>query len=60
MATNPAYLEIIDLFASGTTPQAVVDFQPSPAAQHRALEFLELAKDDRLTPEQESELEHFH
>jgi hypothetical protein len=59
VATNPVYLEIIDFFASGTTPQAVVDFQPSPAAQHRALELLDLAKEDRLTLEQESELEHF-
>jgi hypothetical protein len=59
MATNPVYLEIIDFFASGTMPQAVVDFQPSPSAQHRALELLDLAKEDRLTPEQESELEHF-
>lgn len=56
MATNPVYLEIIDFFASGTTPQAVVDFQQSPAAQHRALELLDLGKEDRFTPEQESEL----
>ena len=47
------------LLRSGTTPQAVVDFQPSPSAQQRALELLDLAKQDRLTPEQESELEHF-
>ena len=59
MASNPVYLEIVDFFASGTTPQTVVDFQPSAAAQQRALELLELAKEDRLTPEQESELEHF-
>ena len=59
MASNSAYLEIVDFFASGTTPQTVVDFQPSHAAQQRALELLELAKQDRLTPDQESELEHF-
>jgi hypothetical protein len=59
VASNPVYLEIIDFFASGTTPEAIVDFQPSPAAQQRALELLELAKEDRLTPEQESELQHF-
>lgn len=59
MASNPVYLEIVDFFASGTTPQTVLDFQPSAAAQQRALELLELAKEDRLTPEQESELEHF-
>jgi hypothetical protein len=59
MATNPIYLEIVDFFASGTTPQTVVEFQPSAAAQQRALELLELAKQDQLTPEQQSELEHF-
>ena len=59
MASNSVYLEIVDFFASGTTSQTVVDFQPSPGAQQRALELLELAKQDRLTPEQESELEHF-
>ncbi len=59
MASNPVYLEIVDFFASGTTPQAVVDFKPSQAAQERALELLELAKQDQLTAEQESELEHF-
>ena len=59
MATNPVYLEIIDFFASGTTPQAIVEFQPSPAAQERAVELLDLAKHGQLTLEQESELEHF-
>ena len=50
MASHSVYLEIVDFFASG---------RPSPAAQQRALELLELAKEDNLTPEQESELEHF-
>jgi len=59
MASNSVYLEIVDFFASGTTPQTVVDFQPSLAAQQRALELLELSKQDQLTPEQASELEHF-
>jgi hypothetical protein len=59
MASNPVYLEIVDFFASGTTPQQVVEFQPSPAAQGRARELLDLAKNGQLTPEQESELEHF-
>ncbi len=58
MASQPVYLEIIDFFAAGTTPQTIIDFQPSPEARQRALALLELAKDDRLTPEQASELEH--
>ena len=59
MASNPVYLEIVDFLAAGTTPQTVADFQPSAAAQRRALELLELAKQEQLTPEQQSELEHF-
>ena len=59
MASHSVYLEIVDFFASGTTPQTVVDFQPSAAAQQRALELLELSKRGQLTPEQEAELEHF-
>ena len=58
MAAYPVYLEIVDFFASGTTPQTVIEFQPSPEARQRALALLELAKEDRLTPEQASELEH--
>jgi hypothetical protein len=58
MATSSVYLEIIDFFASGTAPQMVADFKPSLTVQQRALELLELAKQGRLTPEQESELEH--
>jgi hypothetical protein len=59
MASQPVYLEIVDFFAAGTTPQTIIDFQPSPEARQRALVLLELAKDDRLTPEQASELEHW-
>jgi len=59
MASHPVYLEIVNFFASGTTPQMVVDFEPSAAAQARALELLDLAKEGGLTPEQASELDHF-
>lgn len=59
MASHSIYLEIVEFFASGTTPQTVVDFQPSVAAQERAVELLELSRQGRLTPEQEAELEHF-
>jgi hypothetical protein len=52
MATYPVYLEIIDFFASGTTPQAVADFHPSEKTQQRVCHLLELAKEDRLTPDE--------
>jgi hypothetical protein len=56
---SSVYLEIVDFFASGTTPQTVADFKPSRAVQQRALELLELAKLGELTADQESELGHF-
>jgi hypothetical protein len=59
MPSNPVYLEIVDFFASGTTPQAVADFQPSRSTQERALELLEAAKLDQLTADEKSELEQF-
>ena len=59
MATHPVYLEIIDFFASGTTPQAVADFHPSEKTQQRVCHLLELAKEDRLTPDEQSELDYF-
>jgi len=59
MATNPVYLEIVDFFASGTTPRTVADFKLSPAVQERASQLLELAKEDKLTSDEEAELDHF-
>ena len=57
-AMMPAYLEIVDFFASGTTPESVVKFQPSAETQSRARELLDASKSGSLTPEQESELEY--
>lgn len=59
MATHPVYLELVDFLASGTTPQTVADFRPSPVAQQRALELVERAKESKLSPDEESELDYF-
>jgi len=50
MASNSVYLEIVDFFASGTTPQTVIDFKPSAVAQQRALDLLELSKQANSLP----------
>ena len=54
-----AYEEIIDFIAAGTTPQNVVVFRPSEAAQERVADLLARAKDDELLPEEKSELDHY-
>jgi len=58
-ATSPAYLEIIEFIAAGTTPQEVADFQPSPEAQQRVAELMEREREQRLSPEEKAELDHF-
>jgi len=56
---SPAYLEIIDFIAAGTTPKAVADFRPSLEAQQRLASLMEREKVDGLSPEEKAELDHF-
>jgi hypothetical protein len=56
---SPAYLEIIDFIASGTTPEAVAHFRPSPEAQQRVAALIERQKAARLSSEEKAELDHF-
>lgn len=58
-AAIPSYLEIIDFIASGTTPQAVADYHPSPEAQGRIAELIAQEKEGDLSVEEKSELDHF-
>jgi hypothetical protein len=57
-AASPAYFEIIDFIAAGTTPEAVVQFQPSMEAQRRVAELIDREKGQGLSPEERSELDH--
>lgn len=56
---SPAYLEIIDFIAAGTTPEAVSQFRPSPEAQRRISDLLEREKECGFQPEEKAELDHF-
>ena len=56
---SPAYFEIIEFIAAGTTPEAVAHFLPSPEAQHRIAELIEREKEEGLSPEEAAELDHF-
>ncbi len=58
MAT-PAYLELIDFIATGTTPQAVAEFQPSGQAQERVADLLEREQTTGLSAEERAELDHY-
>lgn len=59
MNTTKAYEEVADFIASGTTPQNVIEFRPSEAAQARVEELLAREKDGDLSPAEKSELDQY-
>ena len=58
-AASPAYLEIIDFIAAGTTPEAVVKYHPSGEAQRRVAELMDVERQGNLSSEEKAELDHF-
>ncbi len=54
-----AYDEIIDFIAAGTTPDAVVRFEPSQSTKDLVADLIHKEKTTGLTPEESSELEQF-
>ena len=58
-AATPAYLEIIDFIAAGTTPQAVVDYHPSAEARARVAALMAREKEGGLAAEEKAELDRF-
>jgi hypothetical protein len=59
MNTVKAYEEVIDFIAAGTTPQNVIAFHPSQAAQERVEDLLQREKEGELSPAEKSELDHY-
>jgi hypothetical protein len=58
MSTSPpAYIEIIDFIAAGTTSEGVARFHPSPEAQRRVTELIEREKEIGLSPDEKAELD---
>jgi len=58
-AAHPAYMELIEFIASGTTPEAVIQFRPSERTQQRVSELIERKQDGLLSEEEASELDDF-
>ena len=56
MNIAPAYQEIVDFIAAGTTPQNLVDFSPSEDAKERIADLIHREKTTGLTPEETAEL----
>jgi hypothetical protein len=58
MNTVKAYEGIIESIASGTTPDTVVSFGPSPATKSCVSELIHQEKTTGLTSEEKSELDY--
>ena len=54
-----AYEEVIDFLAGGTTPGNLIAFRPSEAARERVGELLRRRKNEDLSADEASELEHY-
>lgn len=53
---NPAYLELIEFLAGGTTPEALIAFRPSQAVQKRVSNLLDREHEGQLTEDDKLEL----
>lgn len=58
-AAIPSYLEIIDFIAAGTTPKSVIEYRPSEEARRRVETLIAREKEEKLSPDEKSELDHF-
>jgi len=56
---SPAYLEIIDFIAAGSTTAEVAQFRPSREAQQRVADLIEREKTGGLSSLEKAELDHF-
>jgi hypothetical protein len=54
-----AYEEIIDFIAAGTTPESLVNFQPSEKTKARVWALVERSKSDGLSEDEATELDNF-
>jgi hypothetical protein len=54
-----AYDEIIDFLAGGTTPQSLIEFQPSEPAKERVADLIFREKNDSLTTDEKVELDQY-
>jgi len=57
--TTRAYEEVVDFIAAGSDSNGVAEFRPSEAARRRVAELIEREKDDSLTADERSELDHY-
>lgn len=59
MIASPAYEELIDFIASGSTPKDVIAFRPSSTTKERVAELIQREKTTGLSLEETAELDNY-
>lgn len=59
MNATRSYDEIVDFFAAGTTPEALLAFRPSAEATQRVAELVAKSTEGSISPEEQSELDDY-
>lgn len=59
MNTMRAYEEVIEFIAAGTSPDNLINYQPSQAVKERVSDLIQREKTVGISPDEESELEHY-
>ncbi len=54
-----AYEEIIDFIAAGTTPESLINFQPSAVVKERVTDLIFREKNGNLADDEKAELDHY-
>jgi hypothetical protein len=54
-----AYEEIIDFIAAGTTPESLINFQPSESAKERVADLIFREKNGTLSETERAELDNY-
>jgi hypothetical protein len=58
-SSEPVYMELVDFVAGGSTPEDVIKFHPSAAAQDRVAELIEREGEGHLTDAEAEALSQF-
>lgn len=58
-ASDPAFLELIDFLAAGTTPASLIGFRPSDPVQTRVADLIARDGEGSLSPAEKQELADF-
>ena len=59
IAQSPAYQEVYQFLVSSPTPEQIIAFRPSETTQERVRQLLAANKTNRLTAEEQAELDEF-